>query len=191
MMVNEAGSTPQSNSTVAGQLVQLTPPELAIASSTIPYPRDDNKARYLGYLASGFSIREALHAVGVTAAALSQWRQQPEFASLEKKVPEFRRTLAIEYTAMEFFRNFRLVLEKDFRILRKSLSFDDEMTEQEQDYLLKIRPNYTPSQLQVLEALFKSESPDSFDFARYVADNKDITRVTMEKQSVTMEREVG
>lgn len=190
-MVNEVVNTPQPSSQAAGQLVQLTTPEQAIASTTIPYPRDDNKAKYLGYLASGFSIREALHAVGVTGAALSQWRQHPEFASLEKRIPEFRRTLAMEYTAMEFFRNFRLVLEKDFRILRKSLNAELEMSEQDQDYLLKIRPNYSPSQLQVLEALFKSESPDSFDFARYVSDNKDITRLTVEKQSISMERQVG
>lgn len=143
----------------------------AIAQSIIPYNYDDNRARFLGLRSSGFRPREALKLIGVTGAALSFWRKDPEFADLEKRLPEFRRQLALEYVNLEFLRNFRLITEKDVQVIRRSLKTVEvevdghkekvamPMTTQEHQYLLKMRSNYTPQQIQVLQSLVAGESP--------------------------------
>lgn len=134
----------------------------SIAQTIVPYPRDDARARYLGLRACGFTIREALKLMGYAHSTLSLWRQTPQFVELELKLPEYRRQLAAEYIALEFKRNFRLVMEKDFLVIKKSLDKvrgDDgkyrpvALLPQEQQYLLKLRGFYTPQQLQILEAL--------------------------------------
>ena len=38
-----------------------TPKEVSIAESLIPWRKDDNRARFLGYLACGFSVEESLY----------------------------------------------------------------------------------------------------------------------------------
>ncbi|KKL93083.1 hypothetical protein LCGC14_1878290, partial [marine sediment metagenome] len=95
-----------------------------IAQSIIPYNRDDDRARYLGLRSSGFSIREAMRWLGKAHSTLSYWRESEEFVSLEKRLPEFRKTLSLEYVGLEFLRNYRLVLEKDVRVIRHSLEFE-------------------------------------------------------------------
>ena len=149
----------------------------AIAQSIIPYHYDDNRAMFLGLRSCGFRPRESLKLIGVTGAALSFWRKDPKFADLEKRLPEFRRQLALEYVNLEFMRNFRLVTEKDYKILKRSLmtvkiEVDGKeqevampLTKQEHDYLLKMRPNYSPQQIQALQALVTGEAPDGeFNF---------------------------
>jgi len=129
----------------------------AIAQSILPYNRDDARARYLGLRSSGLSIREALRWIGKAQSTLSFWRKDPEFVSLEDRIPEFRRTLSLEYLHLEFVRNFRMLLEKDYRVIRKSLDKNEVLTDQEQQYLIKLRTHYTPQQLQILEALVSGE----------------------------------
>ena len=62
-------------------------------------------------------------------------------------------------------RNYRLVLEKDFRVLQSSLSkkitkdkdgneHPTPMAGQDFQYLLRMRAHYTPQQLQAIESLF-------------------------------------
>lgn len=160
-----------------------TPPEVAIAGSIVGYPRDDPRARYLGYMSCGFTVREALRLVGRTKSTLSFWRLDDSFVSLENRIPEFRKELSKEYIELEFFRNFRLVLEKDYIILTKSLT-NEEMTRQEHDYLIKLRSQYTPQQLQILEAV-ATGSDSGFNFARFVAENQDIVQMSR-TDTVTM-----
>ena len=141
----------------------------SIAQSIIPYPYDDNRARYLGLRSSGFTPREATKLLGLTGSALSGWRRDPEFVSLEKRLPEFRKQLALEYATLEFLRIFRLITEKDIQVTRKSLEVDAEgnpaiMTKQDHSYLLKLRSFYTPQQMQVLAVMAMGESAGGFDF---------------------------
>ena len=161
-------------------------PETSIASSIIPYSRDDSRALYLGYRASGLSIRETLHMIERSKSWLSMQRIDPEFVKLENNIPEYRRELSKEYVEIEFFRNFRLVLEKDHRILNKSLNLkDDEMlNRQEHEYLIKLRSQYTPSQIQILEAIAKGDG-SGFNFARFFADNPDFVQMSR-TDTVTM-----
>ena len=126
----------------------------SIAVATVPWDRDDNRTKYLGYRASGFTIREALDTIGVHQTALSHWREQPDFKALELRIPDLRHTLSLEYAHIEFLRNFRLCLAKDFEVLGKSTA---RMTADDREYLLKIRGYYTPQQLQIIDALSKHD----------------------------------
>lgn len=128
-----------------------------IAQSLLPWNRDDSKARYLSYRASGFSIREALHMIGNAQSTLSLWRHDPQFVEIENNIQQIAQKLRTEYTSLEFTRNFRLIMEKDYQVLKASLAKDAELTRDEQSYLLKMRGFYTPQQLQIIEALVQGE----------------------------------
>ena len=143
-----------------------------IAKSIVPYNRDDARCRYLGLRASGFGIREALRLIGKAQSTLSLWRHQQLFVDLENRIPELRKELALEYANLEFLRNYRLILEKDYRVIKESLEKrkDKEgnilpMLNQDHQYLLKMRSHYNPQQLQIMEALFMMDkSGEGFDF---------------------------
>jgi len=144
-------------------------PEEKIAQSLVPYNRDDARARYLGLRSSGFGIREALRLIGKAQSTLSAWRHDEEFASLENRLPEFRKELALEYANLEFLRNYRLILEKDYRVIKASLEKDVVLKTQDHQYLLKLRTHYTPQQLQIIEALIIGDGTGrGFDFTDFV-----------------------
>ncbi|GAG84826.1 unnamed protein product, partial [marine sediment metagenome] len=156
---------------MTSEVVETQSPEESIAKSIVPYNRDDSRARYLGLRSCGFAIREALKLIGNGKSALSMWRRDPQFVDLENRIPEFKKALSLEYAGLEFMRNLRLVFEKDYRVLTKSLlkNGDAELTTQEQAYLLKMRAFYTPQQLQVMEALVSAESTDgAFNFTSFI-----------------------
>ena len=185
-----------------GYSSEPVPKEVAIAGALIPWARDDEKARYLGYLACGFSVREALHMIQRSKPSLSAWRHDPTFKSLEDRIPEIRKELAKEYIELEFFRNFRMALEKDYRVLKKSLEpaqqavydaagnvtavEDMPMSRQDHEYLMKLRSQYSPQQLQILEAIV-SGTDSGFNFARWVAENQEIVQMSR-TDTVTMKR---
>ncbi len=165
-------------------LPSTEPREVTAAQTLIPYRRDDDRCKYLGYLSCGFSDEEALYVLGLTRTWLDNARLDGKFCSLEERVPELRKELSKEYTELDFYRNFRMVLEKDHRVLRKSLGMElerdedtgdlvtVELTPYDQQYLLKLRSAYTPQQLQLLEAVV-SGSGDGFNFAEWVKNNQD------------------
>jgi len=160
-----------------------TPKEVTAAQSLIPYRRDDLRSKYLGWMSSGFSDEEALYVLGLNWSWLELMRQDDKFCELEERVPELRKELSREYTSLDFYRNFRMVLEVDKRVLRKSLGMEQEeneegemvpveMTPFEQQYLLKLRTAYTPQQLQLLEAI-ATGNDGGFNFALWVKENQD------------------
>ena len=155
-----------------------TPKEVSIATTLIPWRKDDNRARYMGYLACGFSPEEALYMLGLKAEWLGEQRQDEGFNIFELKVPEIRKELSKEYIELDFFRNFRMVLEKDYRVLKKALEMDSAMLPQDHQYLLKMRSAYTPQQLQILEQVMKGVGEDGFNFARFVKENQEIIQLS-------------
>ena len=175
--------------------------EESIAQSVIPYSRDDSRSRYLGLRASGFTIREALKLIEAAHSTLSLWRKDPEFVALEERLPEFRETLGLEYVRLETIRNFRLVLEKDYRVLNKSLNpeyveqdgiqYPVPMTKQEHEYLLKLRTFYTPQQLQVIQTLMTPQdngNGGSFDFTTFVLEaTRTVGSVKIEARKTTLQ----
>lgn len=174
---------------VRGTSLEPVPEEVAIANTLIPYPRDDARCRYLGYMACGFSIREALKMIDHSKQWLSWCRRDEQFVALENNIPQFRKELSKEYVEIEFFRNFRYALEKDYRILKDSLEKDVVMSKQDHDYLLKLRSQYTPQQLQILEAIV-SGTDGGFNFAKFVAENQELIQISR-TDTVTMQRSSG
>ena len=151
-----------------------TPKELSIAETLIPWRKDDNRARFLGYLACGFHVEEALYMLGLNMVWLEEQRLDETFNTFELKVPEIRKELSKEYIELDFFRNFRLVLEKDYRVLKKSIELEEgvAMSPQDHQYLLKMRSAYTPQQLQIIEQVAKGVGGSDFNFAKMVAENQ-------------------
>jgi len=166
-------------------------PEVSIASSLIPWDRDDERALYFGYRASGLSVRETLHMIQRSKPWLSLQRHDPVFVDLEKRIPEFRRELSKEYVEIEFFRNFRLILEKDHQIIQRSLNLKkgDTLSRQDQEYLIKLRSQYSPTQIQILEALVQG-GQGGFNFAQFVAEHPDIIQMSR-TDTVTLARGKG
>ena len=169
-------------------LTNTQPKEVSAAASLIPYRRDDDRAKYLGYLCCGFSDEEALYVLGLNRTWLKDARSDSKFTELEERVPELRKQLSREYTELDFYRNFRMVLEQDHRVLRKSLGMELEedesgelvpaqLTSFEQQYLLRLRSAYTSQQLQLLEAI-SAGSDGGFNFAQWVSKNQDIVQIS-------------
>lgn len=188
-------SQEQVNSTT---LPELGEPEESIPRSLVPYSRDDDRSRYLGLRASGFTIREALGLIGKAKSTLSMWRHDETFLDLENRIPELRKTLALEYAGLEFLRNYRLILEKDYRVIKSSLTrktkYDDDgrpvtLPQDSQDfqYLLRLRPHYTPQQLQAIEQLFgKDNGEREFNWTDFVLT---MSRTTEEVKVETRHRQ--
>jgi len=181
------------------QLPSAEPKEVSAAASLIPYRRDDLRCKYLGYLACGFSDEEALYVLGLNIGWLESARQDDKFINLEERIPEIRKELSQEYTELDFYRNFRMVLEKDHRILRKSLEMEldeetglpAEMTPFDQQYLLRLRSAYTPQQLQLLEAVV-SGGDGGFNFAKWVEANQEIIQISRtDTVSLARGKEIG
>ncbi len=163
---------------MATEMTEVEREVAGIASSVIPYPRDDNKAKYLGLRATGFSVREALAWLKLAKSTLSFWRLNPEFCKLEESVPSFRKTLGMEYAGLEFLRNFRMVLEKDREVLDKSLKGSRvvgtkdgkpiyaaaPLTAEEHEYFLKMRSFYPPQQLAAMETVLSGASDGSREY---------------------------
>lgn len=179
--------------------------EVAIAAAIVPYPRDDERAVYLGYRACGLSSAESLTMMYRSKEWLETCRDDVTFVELESRIPEYRKELAREYIQIEWMRNFRLVLEKDKRVLLASLSgkmmrvtlldgteteVPEPMTRQDFDYLLKLRSQYTPQQLQAIETVLADKN-SGFDFSKWASQNQsDIqnSRVTLSRtEQVTIE----
>ncbi len=160
------------------------PKEISAAAALIPYRRSDSRAKYLGYLCCGFSDEEALYVLGLNLYWLELQRKENKFCELEERVPELLKELSREYVGLDFYRNFRMVLEIDKRVLKKSLGMEQvedpdtgdmvtaELTLFEQQYLLKLRGAYTPQQLQLLEAV-ATGNERGLNFAQWVKDNQD------------------
>ena len=161
-------------------LPKMEASEESIPRSLVPLNVDDDRSRYLGLRASGFTIREALGLLGKAKSTLSLWRHDETFLALENNLPELRKTLALEYASLEFLRNYRLILEKDYRVIkgslrRETLVGDDgrartvPQDSQDFQYLLKARAHYTPQQLQAIEQLFgRGSSEEEFNWTDFV-----------------------
>lgn len=144
-----------------------------IALSLIPFYTDGGKkAKYLSYVVTGFSRLEACKLAKVHLKTIQRWSEEdPVFAVLEGKAKtELREELANHLLDIEYTRNFRLVLAKDFDILYKD-AIGTTLTMSEMDYLKVIRKFYTPQQLIMIKQLITGNGTvkqEAFDFTRTV-----------------------
>lgn len=150
------------------QLQEQSESEL-IAEAMLPIlSNDTNKGKYLALRALNFAVEESAQLVGVTLATIFRWRRDdPKFNDMDTEgISEARKKVANEFLAGEFVRNFHLALQKDMKVLMKA-ALEQPMTETETEYLLKIRPQYTPQQLGVIKQLAgEVDSSNDMDFTK-------------------------
>jgi hypothetical protein len=146
----------------------------SVVQSIVTATNDSRKVRYLGYRASGFTIKESLSLIGVGKypyKTLDRWRaSDPEFVRQENNMDELRKTLGVEFAHIEFMRNYRLILQKDYVVITKSLDDTKELTTFEGQYLMKARGHYTPQQLEIMQKLIGAAKDEgqAFDFEHFV-----------------------
>ena len=110
------------------------------------------KMRYLAYRATGFTPKEAIELLGLRLATLLRWRKRdPFFASWERERLRELQRRGYEILRIEFVRNMRLALYRDYKVLMKAAVSLEELTPAERDYLRLIRRHYTPEGLVALE----------------------------------------
>jgi len=148
----------------------LTKTEGMVQSLIPHFLEGDRRAAYLGYLIAGFSRIEAKRLTGIHDKTLTRWTQgDPDFVEFVSKIPDVRQKLSNQLLDIEYTRNFKLVLSKDFKVLYKDAT-GKLLTEQEQQYLQSIRKFYTPQHLVLLRQLLsgKDDTGEAFDFTRTV-----------------------
>jgi hypothetical protein len=162
-----------------GELLPANTPEMSLASSVVPYPYDDLKGKFLRFRALGFSNVEACRALGIGKSVISEWRGDDiRFLNLESRIPEFRKELAMDWISMQFARNMALAMLKDQDVLlkatnprkimtrvviggkvsEKEVEMEIPMSEQDHEYLKKMRGIYTPEQLEKLKEAVMGDS---------------------------------
>jgi len=130
-----------------------------------PYMRS-----YLSFRACGFTFREACKLAGVGETTVRRWRDTyPEFAELDSKehLKELVDKFSYKYVELEFLKNYRMVLKKDYDVLLKSIYFPEDMNAENQ-YLLKMRSHYTPEQLAVIKKLVEAGGLEEVNVAQLI-----------------------
>lgn len=148
-----------------------------IASALIPITDGrDEKYEYLSLRACGFAIREALKLCKRSYRTLQRWREDEQFTSLEKSVPEFRRELAVKYLEVAYTRNLTLVLKHDRHILTKAVT-GKELSRTEAAYLNKLRSVYTAEALKTFDQALATRRIDEADWVEMVFEKQKVTAV--------------
>ena len=153
----------------------ITPTE-GMAQSLLPFyifstDEANKKARYLSYLVAHFSVMESAKLAKVHLKTVKRWRaDDSNFHEVEKQcTTELAKKLADELIDIEFTRNFRLIMAKDFQILFKDAT-GQTLTDKEQQYLMVIRKFYTPQQLAIIKQMIggNGQQSEAFDFTKTV-----------------------
>ena len=157
------------------QVTDITPTE-GMAQSLLPFyvfsaQESNKKAQYLSYLVAHFSTYEACRIAKIHPKTIKRWRDEdPNFHLVEEQcATELAKKLSDELIDIEFTRNFRLIMAKDFQILFKDAT-GQTLTESEQQYLVTIRKFYTPQQLATIKQLVSGDGQhgEAFDFTKTV-----------------------
>lgn len=132
--------------------------ENALLSRIPLLSRSLNKARYLAWRSSGFSVREACGLTSISQATVMHWRRSDsEFADIESnKLPELQSTVGADILLLEFDRNFRLSLHADFKVLYKAACNPDSLSENEMNVYRAARTHYRPKERIDLENALKA-----------------------------------
>ena len=126
---------------------------------------DERKRRYLSFRLCGFDRTEACKYAGIQFRSVYTWRRlDPVFEQLEKtNLLEIRNQFSKEIIKLDFTRNFKLALERDYQVLSQAVEDVTKLTRDEVIYLTKIRALYTPQQFQVLESVLSELAAQSWD----------------------------
>jgi len=157
-----------------GQQIDESPSQAAVESFIPYFSLDSQKTKYLSYRATGFTVRESAQLAGIgkkwPERQIRRWRaNDPLFAYWDGEgIVELQKQAGAHFTFAEFTRNFRLAMEKDAKVLHKSMLEGEEgedgnivyLTKEEHEYLLKIRPLYSPQALEAITKVLKSGGED-------------------------------
>jgi hypothetical protein len=142
------------------------------------------KALYLSYRISNFTVHESCALVPCSMKQVKRWRDADEnFRKLDGEgLTELRKKMGMEFLDMQFTRNFRMVMERDFRILYKEATEGiGGLTRSEITYAEKIRQHYTPQSLALVKQLLAGGNSDApFDFTKFVME--------IQRERITIER---
>ena len=132
---------------------------LNIANAALPHfdYEDSKKRSYLTFRMTGFSHAESIKYAKVKGPTVYSWRKSDaNFDTFcRTSIFELRKKFAKEVVSLEFSRNMKLAMEVDHKILTKALTHGHaNLSDDEKEYLLRIRSLYTPQALQTLEGLF-------------------------------------
>lgn len=153
---------PETPQDMEGQLVPSPkksheePKDPAVAILQRAKFEDTEKALYLSYRTCYLSENEAKKLAGIHQDTLNRWREMDaNFNRVEQNLIPFQDKYHNLALSIEFIRNFRMVLQKDYEILIKALSPDtkDILTPMENNYLVKLRGSYSPEYLERLARL--------------------------------------
>jgi hypothetical protein len=130
--------------------------------SLVPMFQNPRKTDYLGNRACGFTVREACALASITFGTLCKWRNEDaQFAEYEvSRLRELQQSIGPEILKLQFLRNMKMALRRDFRVFWKALYNFDNLTAQEFDYLKTIRKHYTPADLLALEKALQPAGQD-------------------------------
>ncbi len=159
-----------------------------MSAAVIPlYTDDTKKSKYLSYRVANFSVMESCKLADCHIKSVRRWREEDaNFLAIDVAgLSHLRKKYGAEYLNIEFTRNFKLLMEKDFKVIYKSVT-DQQLTEQEFAYLLRVRAFYTPQQLAIINSLMKGEDPDKrFDFTKLTM------TIKRERESIEQTMEFG
>ncbi len=143
------------------------------------YAEGGKKIRYFSYILAGFAKREAVKLADVHTKTVDTWEKDPQFMDMLNFLPEIKRRLSDQIIDLEYTRNFRLILDKDFRVLFKDAT-NEFLTTDEEEYLKLIRKFYTPQQLVMVKQLATGgpQTTETFDFT------KTVMEITLRKEEV-------
>ena len=138
-----------------------------MADSVLPRfdMEDERKRRYLSFRLCGFDRTESCKYAGIMLKTVYHWRRSDTaFEELEKtNLLEVRNKFSKEIVKLDFTRNFKLALERDFQVLSQAVQDATKLTRDEVIYLSKIRALYTPQQFQVLEGVLSEMGQQTWD----------------------------
>jgi len=138
---------------------------------TLPNLSDNPfKHKYLSFRACGFTIREAAQLAGIKEKTVRAWRHlDEEFKELDTtQLKELRENFAEKFIEVEFLRNFRLILKKDYEVIIKSITNPDNLTQHESAYLKQARAHYTPQQLNIIRNALGGDGVREFNYTQFI-----------------------
>ena len=158
-----------------GEVLPVVNPDdtQGIVEGILPYfPDDTGKTRYLSFRSVGYNVHESCSLTKISYRTVMRWRvADVEFRELDTKgLSVLRDKVGANYLRMEWGRNFRLVLDRDSKVLEKAAK-GKELTKSEDAYLRRIRGEYTPQAMAALEEVLSANGKGDgkgFDLTAFV-----------------------
>jgi hypothetical protein len=190
-------SNKDTNNENTGILQNIESDTAQVAQALMPYLTGgditaERKARYLSFRACGFTITEALELSNTGRTTRNRYlAEDEEFRKADSTgLPALRKKVHSELLNLEFIRNYRMILLKDYKVIKKSILKPDTMTAAENTYLNKARQHYTPQQLAILEQLFAPGEDDDAGMPKSYSDFIFRIRQTKELEIRASQQEV-